>query len=348
MHRLPPLNAVRAFEAAARHLSFKRAGEELCVTSGAISRHIANLEHFLGARLFVRHHRQVVLTRTGDRYLREVRGCLEHMARATAAVGTRWNDKVLRLKLPPTFAIRWLVPRLGRFHAHHPEISVQVTTSHDPVDFDNDDIDAAVCYGRALADDLAGERLFGEALLPVCRPDLADASRAQVPRALADLCLLHSSRRPDDWPRWFAAAGVPGVALKQPLVFENSSMTYQGAMDGLGVAIAHLAFVVDELRSGRLVCPLPIRLDGEVAYFLNYPKERARSASLRAFHRWIAGEAETTRRELADDLTGLAAQPARPATRPRLAPAFRSSAGAARRAARTGSYPASAAGRPAG
>ncbi len=112
------------------------------------------------------------------------------------------------------------------------------------------------------------------------------------------MCLLHSTRRPDDWPRWFAAAGSPGIEIKQPLVFENSTMTYQGAMDGVGVALAHVAFVTDELRSGRLVSPCPIRLDRDIAYFLSYPRERARSARLQAFHRWIAGEAAATRREL--------------------------------------------------
>jgi LysR family glycine cleavage system transcriptional activator len=311
MHRLPPLNAVRAFEAAARCLSFKQAGAELHVTPGAISRHIAKLEDFLGTRLFVRRHRQVILTKAGERYLRDVRDGLERIGRATAAIGARLNDKVLRLKLPPTFAVRWLVPRLGRFHGHHPEISVQVTTSHEPVDFDNEEVDAAVGYGTALGPELAGERLFNEALIPVCRPGLATRARSSVPAALADMCLLHSSRRPDDWPRWFAAAGAPGIPLKQPLVFENSSMTYQGAVDGLGVAMAQIAFVADELRTGRLVCPLPVRLNGRAAYFLSYPKERAGSAALRAFHRWIAREALRTRRELAAELSARSPPPRR-------------------------------------
>lgn len=298
MQRLPPLNAVRAFEAAARHLSFKQAGEELCVTPGAVSRHIANLEEFLGTRLFVRRHRRVALTRAGETYLRDVRDGLERIARATAALGSRWTDTVLRLKLPPTFAIRWLVPRLGRFHAQHPDISVQVTTSHDPADFENDEVDAAVHYGHELGGGFLGERLFDEALIPVCHPGLRSGKRPLSPRELAGMCLLHSSRRPDDWPRWFAAVDAPGIEIKQPLVFENSTMTYQGAMDGVGVALAHVAFVADELRSGRLVSPCAIRLDRDIAYLLSYPRERGRSARLRAFHRWIAHEAWTTRREL--------------------------------------------------
>lgn len=297
MH-LPPMNAVRAFDAAARHLSFRRAAEELCVTAGAVSRQVANLEAFLGTRLFVRRHRQVVLTRAGKIYLADVHEGLSRIAQATSALDTRLNDNVLRLKLPPTFALRWLMPRLARFHAHHPDVSVQITTSHAPADFANEDIDAAIHYSGGLARGFLGERLFSEMLIPVHRAGSAVPEGRCSASDLAGRMLLHSFRRPDDWPRWFAAAGVPDFQVKQSLVFENSSMTYQGAMDGLGVAMAHVAFVADELRSGRLVCPVDVVLKGRIAYFLVYPRERARSASLRAFHRWIAHEAWLTRCEL--------------------------------------------------
>lgn len=295
MH-LPPLNAVRAFDSAARHLSFRKAAEELCVTPGAVSRQVANLEAFLGARLFVRRHRQVALTRAGKMYLADVREGLARIAQATAALDRRSNDDVLRLKLPPTFALRWLVPRLGRFHAHHPDISVQITTSHAPADFATEEVDAAVQYSTDVAKGFLGERLFEEVLVPVQHARLGAGPCA--PQDLADRVLLHSFQRPDDWQRWFAAAGVPEAEIRQSLVFENSGMTYQGAMDGLGVAMAHVAFVADELRSGRLVCPVPVRLEGKVAYCLVYPKAHARSASLRAFHRWLAHEAWLTRREV--------------------------------------------------
>jgi LysR family glycine cleavage system transcriptional activator len=301
MH-LPPLNAVRAFDAAARHLSFQRAAEELCVTAGAVSRQVANLEGFLGTRLFVRRHRQVALTKAGKLYLADIREGLARIAHATAALDTRLNNKVLRLKLPPTFALRWLVPRLGRFHARHPDISVQITTSHAPADFESDEIDAAVQYSTGLAKGFLGERLFNEVLIPVHHAKLASVAGRSSPHDLASKMLLHSFRRPDDWPRWFAAAGIADFKVKQSLVFENSGMTYQGAMDGLGVAMAHAAFVADELRSGRLICPVAIRLEGSVAYFLIYPKEHARSRTLRAFHRWLAHEAWLTRCEIADGL----------------------------------------------
>lgn len=296
--RLPPLNSVRAFDAAARHLSFRRAAEELRVTPGAVSRQVANLEAFLGAQLFVRQHRQVSLTKLGKVYLADIREGLARIAQATAVVDSRVNDNTLRLKLPPTFATRWLLPRLGRFHAHHPDISVQITTSHAPADFERDEVDAAVQYSTRLAKGCLGERLFKEVLIPVQRAGSAEENHPLSPRELANRVLLHSFRRPDDWPRWFAAAGVTDFKVRQSLIFENSSMTYQGAMDGLGVAMAHLAFVADELRAGTLACPIPVKLERPIAYFLMYPRAIARSANVRAFHKWLAREAAATRAAL--------------------------------------------------
>jgi LysR family glycine cleavage system transcriptional activator len=294
--RLPPLNAVRAFDAAARRLSFKAAGDELNVTPGAISRQIAALEAALGVRLFERSHRRVALTQAGQVYLGEVRPALERIALATGLVAASADEKVLRLKLPPTCAIRWLVPRLAKFHARHPSISVQVTTSHDRVDFERDQIDAAIFWGEALGPGLAGERLFGERLVPVCSPKLFGGALLS-PRQLSEQTLLHSLRRPDDWGRWFAAAGLPGIALERMLVFENSSLTYQGAIDGLGVAIAQTIFVEEELRSGRLVLAHKLHVGTESYYHLSYPKERARLGRIQALHGWLAHEAALTRKD---------------------------------------------------
>ena len=156
MTKLPPLNAVRAFEVAARHHSLKAAAEELFVTPGAVSRQIHNLEEFLGTRLFIRGGRQLELTRHGESYLVEVREGLERVARATSTLTARLNEHTLQLKLPPTCGMRWLVPRLAGFRAEHPDIQVQVSTSHDAVDFGRDDVDLAVHYGSFYA---GGQRL---------------------------------------------------------------------------------------------------------------------------------------------------------------------------------------------
>lgn len=287
--RLPPLNAIRAFEVAARCMSFKVAGEELGVTPGAISRQIETLEDSLGIRLFERLHRRVELTPTGRLFLGEIGPALQRIAMASEAIWDGRDNRVLRVKLPPTCAIRWFVPRLARFHALHPDISVQVTTSHEPVDFDREPIDAAIYWGEALPRGLAGERLFGEQLVLVCSPKLLAARGIKCIPAdqLSDFVLLHSFRRPDDWRFWFTQAGLPDRALDRFLVFENSSLTYQGAIDGLGVAIAQLAFVKDDLAEGRLTIAHSLMVDTSSAYFLTYPRERAHLARVKALHHWM-------------------------------------------------------------
>ena len=293
MHRLPPLNALRAFEAAARLLSFKHAAEELCVTPGAISRHVSNLEDYLGIRLFIRQPRSILLTDTGQRYLNEIHAALQHIGHATDSLTAGQDERVLRLKAPPTFAMRWLVPRLAKFRERNPGIAVQVATSHEPVDFEVEEIDAAISYGDKVESGLTAERLFREVLVPVCSPRHPRAKLAATD--IAHEVLLHSLRRPSDWPRWFAAAGAPGCEVERSLVLENSSLTYQGAMDGLGIAIAQVAFVTSELDTGRLVTPTDIAVESDAGYFLTYRRQSSRLGKIRTLHAWMADEAATTR-----------------------------------------------------
>ncbi len=296
MLRLPPLNALRAFEAAARYTSFKRAAEELCVTQGAVSRHIQKLESDLGAKLFTRRHRQVHLTKEGADYLVTVRDAFGRISQATVNLRSRAEDRMLKVKLPITCAVRWLVPRLARFHGQHPGISVQITTSHDPVDFNREDIDVAVHYGRRVPQGLVGEKLFGEVLLPICSPRLLKKPPAlKKPRDLANHVLLHSIRRPKDWPQWLAKAGVSDVEGEHGLIFENSSLTYQGVTEGLGLAMAQLALVADDLATGHVVAPFKTRVENDLAYVLVFPKERAGLRKVAEFHGWIAREAAATR-----------------------------------------------------
>jgi LysR family glycine cleavage system transcriptional activator len=297
MLALPPLNALRAFEAAGRHLSFKEAAAELCVTQGAVSRHVVNLEGFLGVNLFVRSHRQVNLTPVGVAYLQEARDALLRISDATNRARARTDERTLRIKAPPSCSIRWLVPRLGRFHALHPNIAVQVTTSHDPVDFERDEIDVGIYYGVETNDDWRYERLFNEILIPICNRRLLGRNRKRcAPREIASQVLLHSLRRPADWRQWLDAAGLSGFSATQELTFENSTLTYQGAVDGLGVAIAQKAFVVEDISSGRLAAPSDIEVRNPLAYYLVYPNRRQTPAKVQAFQGWIASEANMTRR----------------------------------------------------
>jgi LysR family glycine cleavage system transcriptional activator len=291
---LPPLNALRAFEATARHLSFKKAADELCVTQGAISRHVMRLEAALGLKLFTRHHRKIELTPEGLRYGREISDAFGAIARATANCTAIVDDAILKVKLPPTCAIRWFVPRLAQFYARHPDISVQILTSHEPLELGRDAADVAIQYNRTESEALRCEPLFSGLLVPVCSRDLASRGRGiHAPDDLARHVLLKSVLRPRDWPRWFAMVGTPqDLAPERELVLENASLTYEGAEKGIGVALAQVAFIEEELRAGRLVVPVARPLP-DPGYFLVTPRDRARLRKVRLFRAWLLEEAVT-------------------------------------------------------
>jgi LysR family glycine cleavage system transcriptional activator len=296
LRRLPPLNAVRAFETVARHGSVTGAARELSVTQGAVSRHITSLESWLGAKLFTRTQRGVTLTAKGAAYFRTINGALDQIDFATRRVQTSPDGNLLRLKLPPTFAIRWLVPRLAAFHALHPGIDVQITTSHETADFDREDVDACIHSKYEMPAGPGFRRLFGEVLLPVCSPRLLQRKpKLREPRDLARHQLLCSLNRPRDWPTWLAAAGVPDIDGNGGLKFENAALAYQAAIDELGVMIAQRALVEDDLASGRLVAPMAAAVRTSGAYYLAYPPNRPRSTRLAAFEDWIVMAAQRVR-----------------------------------------------------
>ncbi len=283
---------MRAFEAVARNGSVTAAARELSVTQGAVSRHVTTLEDWLGAKLFTRTPRGVEMTAKGLAYFRTLRRALDQIDAATRRLQKNREENLLRLKLPPTFAIRWLVPRLASFHALHPQFDVQITTSHDTADFDREDVDACIHSEREAPAGPGFRRLFGETLLPVCSPQLATRGpKLRKPRDLAKHVLLCSLNRPHDWPAWLTAAGAPDIDGNDGLKFENAALAYQAAIDELGVMIAQRALVEDDLRAGRLVAPLalPVRTSG--AYYLAYSPNRARPLRLAAFEDWIVKEA---------------------------------------------------------
>ncbi|ANN79672.1 transcriptional regulator GcvA [Bordetella flabilis] len=298
--RLPPLNALRAFEASARNASFTRAAQELCVTQGAISRHVAALEDWTKAQLFLRGRHGIELTGPGQAYFRTVRAALDQIEQATRQLQQQPDDHRLRIKLPPTFAIKWLVPRLARFHAARRDIDVQITTSHQRADFDREDVDISIHSETQPPAGPGYRRLFGETLLPVCAPGLLDkAPRLSTPEDLAEHVLLCSLNRPHDWPTWLSAAGVHDVDGNSGLKFENAALAYQAAIDQLGVMIAQLAFVSDDLLAGRLVAPLALRVATPGAYVLAYRSDRPKPERVQAFEDWIVREAAEMEARLA-------------------------------------------------
>ena len=294
MERLPPLNAVRAFEAAARHSSMTLAAEELHVTAGAISRQVRSLEDFLGVALFERGHRQVTLTRRGDEYYRIVAKLLEELHDATRRLKKAAGKKQLRIRAYTTFAMRWLIPRLASFHSAHPKIEVLLTASLQPVDFARDDLDGAIRLGPGDWPGVNAWRLAPNVLAPVCsRALLRSGPPLRKPEDLAQYTLLHSIARPDDWKSWLRAMKVSrDVDPHAGLSYESSAMAYQAAIGGQGVAIAQLFLVEDDIAAKRLVLPFRDRtLDmGAFTYYLVTPSGRRESAPMAQFREWLLAQ----------------------------------------------------------
>lgn len=288
--RLPSLNGLRAFEAAARHLSFTNAASELNVTQTAISHQIRRLEQELGIRLFVRQNRALALTPEAKDYLPGVRAAFNDLRLATDRLLRKENDHVLTVSTLASLAAKWLLPRLSAFQEAHPGIDVRITTSTSLIDFKNDDVDAAIRYGRGQWPGLRADWLMADRLFPVCSPALLTGNRPlRCPEDLADHVLLHTSGgTSDDWRLWLTAAGMPAQLSKHPgLTFDLSFMTVQAAIDGIGVAIGRTSYVEADIAKGRLVVPFKITLPADAGFYLVSPEARADSPKLSAFRQWL-------------------------------------------------------------
>jgi LysR family glycine cleavage system transcriptional activator len=290
--RLPPLIAVRYFEAAARHLSFTKAALELHVTHSAISHQIKALEEWLGVPLFRRLNRSLTLTEAGQAYARPVRESLEKLGEASRALRSREQTGNLTVSVIPSFAAKFLVPRLGSFRRAHPDIDVRISASERLVDFAREDVDVAIRYGRGNWPGLRVDWLVRESLFPVCSPKLLSGPvPLKSPADLPQHMLMHDSDWPESmWPRWLAIAGVEAVPLKPALSFNYSNLLIQAAIDGLGVALTQEALVRDDLASGRLVKPFDIDMPSEYAYYIVTPEAAAERAKVKAFREWLVAE----------------------------------------------------------
>ncbi len=302
IRRLPPLNSLRSFEAAARHASFLRAARELNVTPSAISHQIRALEKFLGVALFHRDGRQVQLTREGEHYLQAVREGLTLIAAASGRIDRSRPGGVLTLSIAPAFATPWLAPRLAGFQLQHPELEVRHSSSMELVDFKKSDVDAAVRYGAGRWPGLRSHRLFAEALMPVASPRLRlGRKRLRKPADLREATLLHVMSRLGEWRMWLSAAGVTDVDAERGPKFHTTPLALEAAIAGHGVAIADRRLVADHLRGGRLVAPFDIVLPREFAYYLVYPQSRGSDPNIAVFREWLlveaaeSGPGETTR-----------------------------------------------------
>jgi LysR family glycine cleavage system transcriptional activator len=294
-HKLPPLNALRAFEATARHLSVKNAAEELCVTPGAVSQMLKALERHLGVPLFRRVNRGILLTVAGQDYLPPVRNAFRQIGEATRRVAVRGDAGILTVSVTPFFAAAWLVPRLKKFHEAHPEIDLQLATSNLLVDFSRESVDVAVRHGLGRYPGLRSERIVAVEIVPVAAPTLVARLGAPAsPAALTRWPHVHDFER-KGWHLWFEAQGIDEIGAPRGPSFDDSSLLLQAALAGQGAGLLPAAMVALELAQGRLVKLADVMLLEDFAYYLVSPEVRREPPKVAAFRAWILDAAAGAR-----------------------------------------------------
>lgn len=293
---LPPLNSLRAFESAGRHLSFSKAAEELSVTPGAISQQIRGLEDFLGIKLFKRRNRSIVLTDAGQIFLPILSEGFSSITEAVDAVRRSQGEEPLTITAPPSFTSKWLIPRLCKFQALHPEIDVRIDASSHLVDFVRDDIDVGIRFGDGEYPELESIFLFSFDLIPVCSPELLTDGKG-----LGDLSdirhhtLLHDDDRNidpswPDWAMWLATAGVDDIDASRGIYFNQGEMIIEAAIEGQGIALVSSVMAAGEIESGRLVQPFETRLPVRLRFHLVTSAQKARNPKVAEFRQWILQE----------------------------------------------------------
>jgi DNA-binding transcriptional LysR family regulator len=286
--KIPSIEALIAFEAAARHQSFTRSADELALTPSAVGRQIAILEEYLGVPLFSRVKKRISLTEVGEIYARNVRESLQKIERDTlGAMAHHGTGGILELAVIPTFATRWLIPRLPKFYAQHEHITLNLTTRAEPFMFTDTPFDAAIHFGNPVWPGAIAHHLFGEEMTPVCSPRLLKGRTSLKPEALEKFTLLHQSARPDAWRQWLVQAGVHEANCMKGQRYELFSMLVEAARAGLGIALVPRFFVLDELAKKELVVPCDLSLRNEKGYYLVYPENKQNAPLLLAFQSWL-------------------------------------------------------------
>jgi LysR family glycine cleavage system transcriptional activator len=293
MRRLPPLNPLVAFEAAARCRSFTKAARELNVTQGAVSRQVAVLEDFFGRPLFERRNTEIVLTPHAAVYANTLRSAFDQVRAATETYRTATSTSSLTIQGYNLFLNRWLIPRLPDFSLHNPHIAVRLvaTSGQVPADFAGDAIDVGIRRGSGVWHGLSAHILFTEELAPVCTPALLKQSGLRYRSADIDgTVVLQMRSRASDWQEWAASAGLSIAAtLSRARSLESLGAVYQSALQGEGLALLQLTYLEDDIASGRLVVPFGPVLRRPVGHYLVYPTERAHVPEIAAFRDWILG-----------------------------------------------------------
>ena len=287
-HRLPPLNALRLFEAAARHLSFKNAADELLLTPSAVSHGIQSLEQWLGTQLFTRTPKGLVLTKAGAAYHPSVQTALAMLVDSSARISTHAQQRSLRVSAAPTFARHLLMPVLSEFQDAHPDIAVEIDTSQDRVDLGEHGADIAIRMGKGDWSGLVAEELLRETLVPVCAPEHRACFAGED---LAQLPLIHVTSVSEDWAHWASVAGRTLPMMHQGLRFDTLQMAFDAAARGLGVAIGRRPLIDAEIAQGRLVALWDLEVPCQSAHWLVFTDGKANDTAVAAFRAWITSRA---------------------------------------------------------
>jgi LysR family glycine cleavage system transcriptional activator len=292
--RIPSTVALSLFEAAARHESFARAAAEMYLTESAVSRQIAVLEEYLGVKLFSRVKKQVILTDAGRMYSRNIRGSLDEIEMHTKSLMEhKGAGGVLELAVIPTFASRWLLPRLNDFLQKNPGIMVNLTERAEPFTFRGTNLDAALHFDAPVWDGVEKVHLFEEEVVPVLSPAHFDARKIRKPVDLLSLPLLHKRARPEAWQHWFEAADYTGAVPPPAMRFELYAMVIDAVRAGLGVGLVPRFYVQEEVDDGLLAMPIDVSLKHEKRYCFVYPEHKRDSPVVQAFSAWVVEAAET-------------------------------------------------------
>lgn len=295
--RLPPLNALRAFEAAARHLSLTKAAAELHVTPGAISQQVKTLEDYLGVQLFRRLNKALLLTEAGQASLPALRDAFDRLAQAVETLRARDAEQPLTVSVAPSFGAKWLVPRLDRFREAHPGINVRIDASNRLVDLVREGVDIGIRYGMGNYPGMRVDPLLSEEVFPVCAPRLLKGPHPlAVPADLRWHTLLHIDwvsgfETWPDWRMWLLSAGVSDIDPTHGPRFSHASMAIQAAIEGHGVTLGGSVLVEDDLAAGRLVKPFQVSCPVAFRYYLASPAAMANHPRVAAFREWIIAEA---------------------------------------------------------
>lgn len=285
--QLPPLNSLKSFEAAGRLLSFTAAARELNVTQAAISHQVKVIEEYLGVALFNRYPRRLTLTEQGKVLLPEVIEAFDRVSQAIDTLNREQYSKDISVRLAPSFAAKWLSPRLKYFWLQYPEIDLRLYHANNPVDFDREEIDIAVTYGKGDWGGVVADKLLSLDFFPVCSPAfLTNDKPLNDIDNLRYYALLHDANY-ECWQDWLALAGIDNIDARRGTIIDDTNVLIQAALDGQGIALGSTTFVDDLLESGRLVRPFELTLVNDTAYYVVCPQRHLLNPAVRAFKEWL-------------------------------------------------------------